>query len=120
MAFKKRQQSKIVDKANKRNDGIKSIGPEIDLGNGLTVTAFTAEIAKVESQRQAYNTLLSDVDGALSKLNEAEKALGDFSKRMLNGVGSKYGYDSIEYEKAGGIRKSERKRPVKTTPAPAK
>jgi hypothetical protein len=31
---------------------------------------------------------------------------------MLNGVGSKYGYDSIEYENAGGKRKSERKRPA--------
>jgi hypothetical protein len=30
---------------------------------------------------------------------------------MLAGVASKYGKDSVEYEKAGGVRKSERKRP---------
>lgn len=29
---------------------------------------------------------------------------------MLTGVGTRYGKDSIEYEKAGGVRKSERTR----------
>ena len=38
---------------------------------------------------------------------------------MLTGVGVKYGKDSNEYEKAGGVRTSERKKPVRT-PAAAK
>ena len=33
---------------------------------------------------------------------------------MLTGVGVKYGKDSNEYEKAGGVRTSERKKPVRT------
>jgi hypothetical protein len=36
--------------------------------------------------------------------------MDDLTERMLAGVGSKYGKDSTEYEKAGGVRKSERKR----------
>jgi hypothetical protein len=32
---------------------------------------------------------------------------------MLNGVSVRFGKDSNEYEKAGGIRKSERKKPVR-------
>jgi hypothetical protein len=30
---------------------------------------------------------------------------------MLNGVASKFGTDSSQYEMAGGVRKSERKKP---------
>lgn len=112
MAFKKRNESPAVEKANKRIDGLKSIGPDTDLGNGLTVSAYAAEIEKVTSLTKTYNTLLSDVDGVLTQLKAAEDSLAEFSKRMLNGVGAKYGYDSIEYEKAGGKRASERKRPV--------
>ena len=34
-------------------------------------------------------------------------------KRMLTGVATEYGKDSPEYEAAGGVRKSERKKPVR-------
>lgn len=37
----------------------------------------------------------------------------DYSERILLGVAMKYGKNSDEYEMAGGIRKSERKRPVR-------
>ena len=51
---------------------------------------------------------------------EKEKTMKDICERMLEGVGSKFGHDSNEYEMAGGKRKSERKRPIrkpkKTTP----
>ena len=36
------------------------------------------------------------------------------------GVASKYGKDSDEYEKAGGVRKSERKRPMRPPAAQPK
>ena len=42
-----------------------------------------------------------------------EKALRDLNERCLSGVAAKYRKDSSEYEKAGGMRKSERKRPVR-------
>ncbi len=35
------------------------------------------------------------------------------SERMLIAVAAKYGKDSYEHEMAGGIRKSERKRPTR-------
>jgi hypothetical protein len=37
---------------------------------------------------------------------------------MLAGVGSKYGKDSNEYEKAGGTRTSERKPPLRKKKPP--
>jgi hypothetical protein len=43
-------------------------------------------------------------------VDDAEKTLRDMSERMLTGVATKYGKDSDEYEKAGGVRKRDRKR----------
>ncbi len=46
---------------------------------------------------------------------ETEKVLMAFSEKMLLGVAFEYGKDSFEYEMAGGVRKSQRKRPVRKT-----
>src|SRR6185503_4965799 len=48
----------------------------------------------------------------------AEKALGDLSERMLAGVAARFGKNSSYYEQAGGVRMSERKRPVRKPKAP--
>jgi hypothetical protein len=113
MSYRKRQVSAEVEKANKRRDGLRSIDENIDLGNGLTDAAYKAEVDGVNGLTEQYNTLLSRLAGTRTGLSEAEKNLAGWSKRMLNGVGSKYGYDSVEYEKAGGTRTSARKRPSK-------
>ena len=49
----------------------------------------------------------------------ADTALADLSERMLAGVASQFGRDSDAYEKAGGTRKSDRRRPTSLTPATA-
>jgi hypothetical protein len=110
MAYRKRKQSAEVDKANKRFDGLMSIVPEVELGPDLTLTLYRGKITEVENRTKSHNTLLTDLDTSLTLLEKSEKELADYSERMLSGVGSKYGFDSIEYEKAGGVRKSEIKR----------
>ena len=64
----------------------------------------------------SYNTLLSTVDEKLNKLKAQEKILDNWNERILVGVAAKFGKDSSEYEQAGGVRKSERKKP-KAKPA---
>jgi hypothetical protein len=113
MAYRKRKISPEVAKASKRRDSIRSIEQDFDLGNGLTEAAYTASIDNVITRTQTYNTQLSVLDGMLTDLEKAEKDLRALTVRMLTGVGSKHGYDSVEYEKAGGTRKSDRKRPTR-------
>src|SRR5438270_731107 len=86
---RKKRTSKILDKANVRAAGLRSIGTH-DFGNGLTSAAFEKA------------NLLAD----------SEKTLRDYHERVLAGVGAKFGKNSNEYEKVGGVRKSERKRPT--------
>ena len=110
MAYKKRETSPVYDKAQNRLAGIKQFEPKFDFGNGLTEEAFLAALTKVETLTKKNNDLLTQVDGVSTALDTAEKELSNLASRVLQGVGSKYTTDSIEYEKAGGVRSSEIKR----------
>jgi len=110
MAYKKRGASSEVDIAQSRNQGILQVEPKYDFGNGLTNETYLAKINKVIDGIQTYNGLLTSADAVASQIDIDERELADFNSRMLNVMGSKYGYDSIEYEKAGGVRSSDIKR----------
>ena len=88
-----------------------SIGSTLDLGNGLTLEMYWEAINGLRAKQQEYNMLLSKVDNLYNELLADERALGEMSDHMLSGVKVKFGRGSVEYEMAGGVRRSERKRP---------
>ena len=105
--------SSHIEKAQQRLAALTAISATLDLGNTLTLVKFRTDVTAVQAKQDAYNALLSQVDQAYNDLQTTEKAIRDLSERMLIGVASKYGKDSNEYEMAGGVRKSERKRPIR-------
>jgi len=110
--------SKILDKAGARAAGLRSIGAQ-DFGNGVTSAAFEAAVADTRQKLEDYNQALSVVDEKANLLSDSEKKLQDFAERILAGVAAKYGKNSNEYERVGGIRKADRKRPAGRKQAPA-
>jgi len=108
-----KRSSKVYEKAFRRMAAVQSIDANFDLGNGLVAKDYQLAITDVKTAMDNYNTLLSTVDEKLNILKESEKVLKNWNERILNGVASKFGKDSNEYEQAGGVRKSERKRPKK-------
>ena len=96
------------DEAIARSASLKSIIPTLDLGNGLTLETYENGIKDLRDKLNNYNTHLSLIDELRNSVLESEKALKDLSERMLNGVASKFGKNSEEYEKAGGTKKSNR------------
>lgn len=112
MARQKRK-SAAVAFAEDRANALNSIDPALDLGNGLTLADYKTKTAALKAKNEQYNNDLSNLDGSLNDIQADERALDDLSARMLAGVGSKYGKDSNEYEKAGGTRTSERKPPLR-------
>ncbi len=112
MAYKKRGKSPEVTMASNRIYKINTVESNFDLGNGLTNLAYEAKIKEVEDQTALYKKQLAQVDSELINLDVLERELSDLSDSMLKGVGMKYGFDSIEYEKAGATRKSDKKRPT--------
>lgn len=112
MARKKRE-SPSLKKLEGRIEGLKSIDAELSLGE-ITVTGLEAKHAALNAKLKEYNATLAKCDELLNQLESLEEDARDLTERALAGVASKYGKDSSEYEKAGGRRKSERKKPRRT------
>ncbi|MFN6485367.1 MULTISPECIES: hypothetical protein [unclassified Nostoc] len=105
--------SKVIDRAQRRIAALKSISPTLDLGNGVTIDAFATLIKTTQDKLEAYNSSLSTVDMTQEALEVTEKSLMQLTEHMLLSVAAKYGKNSDEYKMAGGVRKSDRKRPVR-------
>ena len=106
----KRNRSVILDRAESRAAAISTIAPTLELGGELTLAAYQTAIATARTKLADYNTVLANSDTARREFDRLEKDLADMSERMLAGVGSVYGKNSVEYAKAGGVLKSERKK----------
>lgn len=117
MARQKRS-SRLIPKAEKRLAGLKSIDSKLNLGEGLTIETFNTSIEGLRRKIDDYNRLLSSVDALRIEVNQAEKTLRAVFEKALLLVAARYGKDSIEYAKAGGVRSSERKRPTRQTIMP--
>ncbi|WP_445628614.1 hypothetical protein [Nostoc sp. DSM 114167] len=105
--------SKVIDKAQRRIAALKSISPTLDLGNGVTIDAFATLIKTTQDKLEAYNSSLSTVDMTQEALEVTEKSLMELTEHMLLSVAAKYGKNSDEYKMAGGVRRSDRKRPAR-------
>lgn len=109
--MRRKRLSVKLEKAEVRAASMDSIKPNLDLGNGLTLEMYWEAINALRTKQQQYNALLSRVDQLYNELLTDERALGEISEHMLSGVKVKFGRDSAEYKMAGGVRRSERKRP---------
>ena len=113
--------SSILEGARLRLAQLKSIDPLPDFGGDLTVAAFEAEINGVNGDLETYNHDISNLDETKNRFDARERKLQDLDTRYLSAIRAKHGPDSDEYEKAGGTRRSDRKRPgPRNKPGPAK
>ncbi|MEH1968367.1 hypothetical protein [Nostoc sp.] len=102
--------SKMLEKAVRRAAGINSIDPNLDLGNGLTLTAFSTLIETMRTRENTYNSALSSLDKFYREMLETERELADVAEHMLMGVATRYGKSSVEYGMAGGVPKNQRRK----------
>ena len=110
----------MLEKAARRAAGINSIDPNLDLGNGLTLPAFSTLIETMRTRENAYNTALSNLDKLYREMLETERELGDMAEHMLLGVATRYGKSSVEYGMAGGVPKNQRRKRLRgESPTPS-
>jgi len=112
MARRKRT-SQTLEKSVRRASGMSSIAPDLDLGNGLTLAAFSTLIETMRTKENAYNSALSSLDRLYREMLETESELGDMSEHMLLGVATRYGKSSVEYGMAGGVPKNQRRKKLR-------
>ncbi|QFS43364.1 hypothetical protein GXM_00837 [Nostoc sphaeroides CCNUC1] len=106
----------MLERAVRRAASINSIDPKLDLGNGLTLPAFSTLIETMRSKENAYNSALSSLDKLYREMLETEDELGDMTEHMLMAVGTRYGKSSIEYGMAGGVPKNQRRKGLRGEP----
>lgn len=95
-----------LDKAQRRLAGLKSIDPNLDLGYGLTTTAYSQLIDTIQSELAKHNQKVAELDASRKTLDEYDRTLATLSGQILSAVKLKYGSNSKEYSQVGGsIRK---------------
>ena len=105
-----KKRSAILQTAQRRLSGMKSIDPQLDLGGGCTIANLESKAKDVSKKLEEYNNLLTQVDAAANRLERAEKDLNYLSIKVLPGVATRYDKESDEYEMVGGVKPSERRR----------
>lgn len=115
MAKVRKTSSSAITDGEQRIAGMKSIDAALDLGNNVTVANGEQLLADARKLLEDYNASLAVSDGLLTAFQQKESELQKFNAKVLPAGGLKYGKDSAEYEKLGGVRESERKKPVRKT-----
>ena len=109
----KKISSRAYKDARVRISRLRAIDDQLDLGPNLTITNYQQQITQLNEKIGEYNSLLALLDRLRGEIKMAETALSDTSTQMLKAVAVQFGLDSLEYKQAGGVRKSERKRPAR-------
>ncbi|HEX8503254.1 MAG TPA: hypothetical protein VF659_21900 [Pyrinomonadaceae bacterium] len=110
---RRKRDSAVLEQARSRLNALKGIDPALDLGNGLTVNAFEQVIDALGTKLDGYNQKLSEADEALFEVENNERTVKDLNSRFLAGIGARFGRNSVQYEKVGGIRTDDRKQPTR-------
>jgi ABC-type hemin transport system substrate-binding protein len=112
---RQKRTSRVLEKAELRASGMKSILPSIKFEQDYTLEKLIETIEKLRNKLDVHNSALAIVDSTLTEVEEMEKNLKQFSEKMLMVVAIKYGKDSAEYEMAGGVRNSDRLRKMRAS-----
>ncbi len=113
MAKVRKTTSAAISDGEQRIAGMKSIAVNLDLGSDVTVANGETLLFGARKLLEDYNASLAVSDGLLTAFQQKETELQKFNGKVLPAGGLKYGKDSAEYEKLGGKRESERKKPVR-------
>ena len=87
------------------------VGMDESLPGDLKADILGEMIDTLETEIAAVKKKKSELSAAIEAKNNSFKKLKDFFKRLKSGAKAVYGDDSLEYERVGGKRQSERKRP---------
>jgi hypothetical protein len=86
---------------------------EGSLAKDLTAAALAALIGKADDDTAQAKKLKSQIAAVVSSKKGTFKEINEFMKRVRSGAKSAFGDDSLEFERVGGKRASERKKKAK-------
>jgi ABC-type transporter Mla subunit MlaD len=94
-----------------------TLGSDTDPKNPkVTYADFEKAKAAVDDLNEQIEKTRSQLAKLLDNRDDSAKDLSDLNTRALSAIRGIFGPDSAEYDQAGGVRTSERKKPVRTKP----
>lgn len=111
--------SHVASSADQRLAGLTSIDDKLDLGSGLTIKALRDAAGRLDQLVATHNQAMADANATRADVKNEEKKVAELFARALAAVAGKFGRDSREYKQAGGVRRSDRKRPHRPSRAGA-
>jgi len=107
------QQKAAIATASLRLTGMHEISPKLDLQGGVSVDSVSKASKQLSDLLAQHDATERELVGISVNIKEQTKVLNDLNQRVLTGVSSRYGPDSKEYKLVGGVRRSEKKKPVR-------
>jgi len=78
---------------------------------GVILADFTAATQAIRDMEADIEAKRQELSGMVDRRDDKALALSEWVTRARSGIRSNFGPDSAEYAQAGGVRKSERKKP---------
>ena len=110
----------VADKLAHRLAGLKSIDPNLDLGEDCNVVTIQTTIDQLRNTVNAYNDALAILNSTQGDIKSLEKDLKQLDQKAMLGVAFRYGKNSEQYRLAGGKSPSETARKAVATRLKAK
>lgn len=114
MATKVSVDGVLTDAAN--IEKVWAANPDLKLGrdgDAVTLADYQASIQALNNFNRQIADLRHALEGVKDRRNDAAVRLNGYNTRALSAIRGIFGPDSIEYDQAGGVRTSERKRPTR-------
>lgn len=92
------RKSSTIQRAQLDVANIKSVAPNFDLGDGISLAALETLIDETEAEIEALNIAIVTIATKRRIIQEKEKEIVDLSQRLRLGVGSKCGKNSPQYK----------------------
>jgi len=109
-----------IEKVWEANPNI-TLGKDNDPDNPkVTLANYQAAKTKVEGFMEQIETLRHQLTKLVDDKDDAAGVLSVLNTRALSAIRGIFGPDSSEYDQAGGVRTSERKKPAARTKPAAK
>jgi len=86
---------------------------KMKLANGVTAEQITKKVDATGGKLKAIAGVKAQLATLVDEKNALCKDLLDLRKKLREGVKGVYGDNSAEYQAVGGVRASERKKPVR-------
>jgi len=86
---------------------------KMKLANGVTADAILKQVQRKRAKLEAIQAIKSQLATLVDEKNAMRAELLKLRKQLRAGVLGVYGDDSAQFQAVGGVRASERKKPVR-------